>query len=156
MQIKSSLAGNNLLLVDKLCLLQNSSDRTLQWRHSAFESLSTCLLSGLNMHTETKKPSLFVRLKDTSNLNTKWLLRKLKLTAQNTIRTFSTWVQPVKRSAQELTCAGIVIDPDVARTADAHEGARGVNAHGVLPAVVLPFSALINIWREGRERGSLG
>lgn len=46
---------------------------------------------------------------------------------------------------EELTCAGIVIDPDVARMADAHEGARGVNAHGVLPAVVLPLSALINI-----------
>ena len=54
--------------------------------------------------------------------------------------------------AEELTCAGIVIDPDVARMADAHEGARGVNAHGVLPAVVLPFGALINIWKEGRER----
>ena len=47
--------------------------------------------------------------------------------------------------AEELTCAGIVIDPDVTCMADAHEGARSVNAHGVLPAVVLPFSALINI-----------
>lgn len=46
---------------------------------------------------------------------------------------------------QELTCAGIVIDPDVARMADAHEGAGGVNTHGVLPAVVLPFSTLVNI-----------
>lgn len=46
---------------------------------------------------------------------------------------------------KELTCAGIVIDPDVASVADAHEGSRGVNAHGVLSAVVLSFSALINI-----------
>ncbi len=49
------------------------------------------------------------------------------------------------KGQEELTCAGIVIDPDVARMADAHEGAGGVNTHGVLPAVVLPFSALINI-----------
>lgn len=69
-----------------------------------------------------------------------------------TFRAFSTWFQPVKRPAEELTCAGIVIDPDVARMADAHEGAGGVNAHGVLPAVVLPFSALINIWRERSKR----
>lgn len=47
--------------------------------------------------------------------------------------------------AEELTCAGIVVDPDITRMADAHEGARGVNAHGVLPTVVLSFSALINI-----------
>lgn len=63
----------------------------------------------------------------------------------------------VKRPADELTCAGIVIDPDVARMADAHKGTGGVNAHGVLPAVVLPFSALINIWREGeREKQRRG
>lgn len=71
----------------------------------------------------------------------------------------STWFQPVKKKkgpAEQLTCAGIVIDPDVARMADAHEGARGVNAHGVLPAVVLPFGALINIWKEGRENGGGG
>lgn len=105
-----------------------------------------------SQHAYRNKKTLLVRLKDTSNLNTKWLLCKLKLMKQNRIRTFSTWFQPVKRSAQELTCAGIVIDPDVARMADAHEGARGVNAHGVLPAVVLPFGALINIWREGREK----
>lgn len=72
--------------------------------------------------------------------------------SQNEKSVFSTWFQLVKRPAEELTCAGIVIDPDVARMADAHEGARGVNAHGVLPAVVLPFSTLINIWREGREK----
>lgn len=58
---------------------------------------------------------------------------------------FSTSFQPVKRPAEELTCAGIVIDPDVARMADAHEGAGGVNTHGVLSAVVLPLSTLINI-----------
>lgn len=45
----------------------------------------------------------------------------------------------------ELTCAGIVIDPDVAGVADAHEGTRGVNTHGVFSAVVFPFSTLINI-----------
>lgn len=48
-------------------------------------------------------------------------------------------------AAPRLTCAGVVIDPDVARMADAHEGAGGVDAHGVLPAVVLPLSALIDI-----------
>lgn len=61
------------------------------------------------------------------------------------IKPFQLVSSPQKRSAKELTCAGIVIDPDVTRVADAHEGARGVNAHGVLPTVVLPFSALINI-----------
>lgn len=58
---------------------------------------------------------------------------------------------PPKRSAEELTCAGIVINPDVARMADAHEGAGGVNTHGVLPAVVLPLSALVNIWGENKR-----
>lgn len=65
------------------------------------------------------------------------------------IGTFLAWF---KRTAQKHTCAGIVIDPDVSHMADAHEGARGVNAHGVLPAVVLPFSALVDIWGEGREK----
>lgn len=58
-----------------------------------------------------------------------------------------TVVEPAE--ALVVLCAGVVIDPDVARMADAHEGARGVNAHGVLPAVVLPFSALINIFTVG-------
>lgn len=48
-------------------------------------------------------------------------------------------------SAEGLTCAGIVIDPDVARVADAHEGAGGVHTHGVLSAVVLPLSALVDV-----------
>lgn len=53
---------------------------------------------------------------------------------------------------EELTCAGIVIDPDEARMANAHEGARRVDAHGVLPAVVLPFGTLVNIWKgSGQE-----
>lgn len=65
--------------------------------------------------------------------------------AHRAVSAFPTCVSPVKRAAEELTCAGIVIDPDVARMADAHEGARGINTHGVLPAVVLPLSALINI-----------
>lgn len=130
-----------------MCLLQSCSSRNLHWRHILLLNLfiPACLISS------QQKSSLFVLLKPTSTQNgcsgswSSW--------SQNKISTFSTWFQPVKRSAQELTCAGIVIDPDVARMADAHEGARGVNAHGVLPAVVLPFSALINIWREGRERG---
>lgn len=50
-----------------------------------------------------------------------------------------------KRLESGLTCAGIVVDPDVARMADAHEGAGGVNAHGVLSAVVLPLSTLVDI-----------
>lgn len=71
-------------------------------------------------------------------LATKWLLWRPALA--------HIWFQPVKWPEEpQLTCAGIVIDPDVARMADAHEGAGGVNAHGVLPAVVLPLSALINI-----------
>lgn len=47
----------------------------------------------------------------------------------------------------KLTCAGIVIDPDEARTADAHEGAGRVDAHGVLPAVVLALGTLVDIWK---------
>lgn len=50
-----------------------------------------------------------------------------------------------KRLESGFTCAGIVVDPDVARMADAHEGAGGVNAHGVLSAVVLPLSTLVDI-----------
>lgn len=42
--------------------------------------------------------------------------------------------------------AAVVIDPDVARVADTHEGAGGVDTHGVLPAVVLPFCTLIDIF----------
>lgn len=48
-----------------------------------------------------------------------------------------------------MFCAGIVVDPDVTCVADAHEGAGGVNTHGVLSAVVLPFSTLINIFTIG-------
>lgn len=57
----------------------------------------------------------------------------------------------VVESAEALVmfCAGIVIDPDVARMADTHKGTGGVNAHGVLPAVVLSFSTLINIFTVG-------
>lgn len=54
-------------------------------------------------------------------------------------------MQFVRRPEEALTCAGVVVDPDVARVADAHEGTRGVNAHGVLSAVMFPFSTLINI-----------
>lgn len=50
-----------------------------------------------------------------------------------------------QRVNKGLTCAGIVIDPDVACMADAHEGAGGVNTHGVLSAVVLPLSTLVDI-----------
>jgi len=57
--------------------------------------------------------------------------------------------------AWALTCTGVVIDPDVARVADAHEGAGRVHAHGVLPAVVLPLGALVDIW-DGREEGEGG
>lgn len=53
--------------------------------------------------------------------------------------------RPCKRPEEELTCAGIVIDPDVACVADAHEGSRGVNTHGVFSAVVFSFGTLINI-----------
>lgn len=51
-----------------------------------------------------------------------------------------------------LTCAGVVIDPDVASVADAHEGAGGVDTHGVLTTVVFPLCTLVNIW--GRERAA--
>ena len=56
-----------------------------------------------------------------------------------------------------LTCTGVVIDPDVARVADAHEGAGCVHTHGVLPAVVFPLGALVDIWTEGRsaEKGGM-
>jgi len=71
------------------------------------------------------------------------LQQKLKLSVNRINRVPS--LLPVKRPEEELTCAGIVIDPDVACVADAHEGTRGVNTHGVLSAVVLPFSTLVNI-----------
>lgn len=64
---------------------------------------------------------------------------------QNRITAILTPFQPVRGSTEGLTCAGIVIDPDVACMADAHEGAGGVNTHGVLSAVVLPLSTLVNI-----------
>lgn len=40
--------------------------------------------------------------------------------------------------------------------ADAHEGAGRVDAHGVLPAVVLPLGTLVDIWKgsEGEEEVS--
>lgn len=65
---------------------------------------------------------------------------------------FSWFQRPVKRPEEELTCAGIVIDPDVACVADAHEGSWGVNTHGVFSAVVFSFSTLVNIWGENREK----
>ena len=56
-----------------------------------------------------------------------------------------------------LTCTGVVIDPDVARVADAHEGAGCVHTHCVLAAVVFPLGALVDIWTEGRsaEKGEM-
>ena len=39
-----------------------------------------------------------------------------------------------KGQQRSSTCAGIVINPDVTSMADAHEGAGGINTHGVLPA----------------------
>lgn len=56
-----------------------------------------------------------------------------------------------EREEEELTCAGIVIDPDEASMANAHEGARRVDAHSVLPAVVLPLGTLVNICKGSRE-----
>lgn len=53
-----------------------------------------------------------------------------------------------------LTCAGVIIDPDVARVADAHEGARGVDTHGVLTTVVFPLGALINICTGERNKNT--
>lgn len=38
--------------------------------------------------------------------------------------------------------------------ADAHEGTGCVDAHGVLPAVVLPLGTLVDIWKEAKERRS--
>lgn len=35
--------------------------------------------------------------------------------------------------------------------ANAHEGARRVDAHGVFPAVVLSLGALVDIWEGGGE-----
>jgi hypothetical protein len=49
---------------------------------------------------------------------------------------------------KELTCAGVVIDPDVSPVTDAHEGSGGVDTHSVLPAVVLPLRTLVDIYSE--------
>lgn len=41
--------------------------------------------------------------------------------------------------------------------ANAHEGARRVDAHGVLPAVVLPLGTLVDIWKgSGEEEENRG
>lgn len=64
---------------------------------------------------------------------------------QNRITAILNRFQLAGGSTEGLTCAGIVIDPDVAGVADAHEGAWGVNTHGVLSAVVLPLSTLVDI-----------
>lgn len=63
---------------------------------------------------------------------------------------------PSERSELGFTCAGIVVDPDVARVADAHEGAGGVDAHGVLSAVVLPLCTLVDIWGDRKQKTTLG
>lgn len=49
---------------------------------------------------------------------------------------------------EELTCAGVVVDADVAGEADAQEGAGCVDAHCVLPTVVLALRTLVHICRK--------
>ncbi len=44
-----------------------------------------------------------------------------------------------------LTCAGVIINPDIAGVADTHKGAGCVHTHRVLPAVVFPLRTLIDI-----------
>lgn len=136
-----------------MCLLKSVCSRNPQWRHILFLHLFTSAFLYSSPHTQQNIILVCIAssLQATSTQNGcsgSWSSQ-----SQNKNSVFCTWFQPVKRPAAELTCAGIVIDPDVARMADAHEGARGVNAHGILPAVVLPFSTLINIWEKGERRG---
>lgn len=49
-------------------------------------------------------------------------------------------------SKELLTSAGVIIDAKVTSVTNTHEGSWRVYTHGVLSAVVLSFSTLINIY----------
>lgn len=66
--------------------------------------------------------------------------------APHRVETDGILITAVKTCRTLITlCAGIVIDPDVSSVADAHEGSWSIDTHGVLSAVVLSLSTLINI-----------
>lgn len=54
-----------------------------------------------------------------------------------------------------LTCAGVIINPDIAGVADTHKGAGCVHTHRVLPAVVFPLRTLINICNHSKTQDTL-
>lgn len=54
-----------------------------------------------------------------------------------------------------LTCAGVIINADIAAVADTHKGAGCVHTHCVLPAVVFPLRTLIDICKHSRTQDTL-
>ena len=52
-----------------------------------------------------------------------------------------------------VTCARVVVDPDVPSFADTHERTRSVHTHGVLTAVMAPFCTLVDVYKgKGGQR----
>ncbi len=54
-----------------------------------------------------------------------------------------------------LTCAGVIINPDIAGVADTHKGAGCVHTHRVLPAVVFPLRTLIDICNHSTTQDTM-
>lgn len=54
-----------------------------------------------------------------------------------------------------LTCARVIINPDIAGVADTHKGAGCVHTYRVLSAVVFPLRTLIDICNHSRTKDTL-